>query len=85
MSLPRTNQGNKPAYYIMCFSKPASFRFVHVHLDGESDLTSCPHDCTLFSSQTTALNKLKVLQHQLPNFDWYLCTTRTHRPNEYVG
>lgn len=81
----RRNQGNKAAFYIMCSSRRASFKFVVIRGDGETDLTSCPHDCTLFTSQVTALNKMVAMQNQFPEFDWTVCATRTHRPNEYVG
>lgn len=85
MAVNRTNQGNKPMYYIMCSSRSASFKFVRVNPDGVLDLTSCPHDCTLFSSQVTAVKKMRELQEQVPLVDWAVCHTRTHRPNEYIG
>ena len=79
----RMNQGNRGAYYIVS----SSFKFVRIGNDGSFQLTSCPHDCTLFTSGTTAEEKRKQLERDYPELAlrWAVRATRTHRPNEYVG
>jgi hypothetical protein len=77
----RSNQGNKAAFFIMC----NDIKFARVNDDGVMGLTSCPHDCTLFTSRTTAELKCQELKANLPMFRWVVRATRTHRPNEYVG